>query len=163
MKFWMIFMESFKLPNKRALFKLNRVGMDIVVIYLFILLFLVSIPSFIQQITGTSSSGYINDLNLFFQIIYFFIFYYLPINVIVFLLLSLVAYIGLGITKIMKRKLRFAILWKMSAFSITVPFVIYRFIALFIPLNNTFLLIAVLYIFTLLIIMISIYPKRKKQ
>lgn len=162
MKFWMIFMDSIKLPNKKALFKLNRVGMDLVVIYLFILLFIVSIPTFIQQVTSTAASGYINDLNLFFQIIYFFIFYYLPINVIVFLLLSLVAYIGLGITKIMQRKLRFAILWKMSAFSITVPIITYSIIALFIPLSNIFPLLAFLYIFTLLIMMISIYPRRRK-
>src|SRR5690625_3556861 len=104
MIFWHIFKESIKLPSKKAMFTLNRIGMDIVVFYLFILLFLVSIPSFIQQITQTNS--YINDLNIVFQIIYFFIFFYLPLNVIVFSFLSLVAYIGLGITRLMQRKLR---------------------------------------------------------
>src|SRR5699024_5867102 len=123
MIFWHVFSESVKLPNKKALFKLNRIGMDIVVVYLFILLFIVSIPSFFQQIN--QSNGYINDLNIVFQVIYFFIFYYLPLNIIVFLFLSLIAYIGLGISKLMRRRLRFSILWKMSAFSTTVPIIIF--------------------------------------
>lgn len=160
MTLWNVFLESIKLPKKKALFKLNRVGMDIVVIYLFILLLLVSIPSFIQQVTGTN--GFIHDLNIFFQIIYFFIFYYLPMNLIVFSFLSLVAYIGLGITKIMNRKLRFSILWKMSAFSITLPFIIYTIVAMFIPISNIFLWLAILYTFILLSKMISIYPKRRR-
>src|SRR5690625_2374435 len=104
MIFWHIFIESMKLHRKQSMFKLNRIGMDIVVFYLFILLLIVSIPSFIQQITQTNS--YINDLNIVFQIIYFFIFFYLPLNVIVFSFLSLIAYIGLGITRLMPRKLR---------------------------------------------------------
>src|SRR5690625_1613494 len=148
-----------KLPNKKSMFRLNRIGMDIVVFYLFILLFIVSIPSFIQQITQTNS--YINDLNIVFQIIYFFIFFYLPLNMIVFFFLSLIAYIGLGITKLMHRKLRFSILWKMSAFSTTVPFVIYTIIALFSPINIMFLWLFILYTLILLIKMISIYPKRR--
>lgn len=160
MIFWQAFIDSIKLPNKKALFRLNRVGMDIVVVYLFILLLFASIPAFIRQITTTG--GYIDDLNFFFKLIYFFIFYYLPMNVIVFLLLSLIAYIGLGITKLMHRKLRFAILWKMSAFTLTVPLVVFTFIALFYQMSNMFLWIFIFYTFILLIKMISIYPKRRK-
>ena len=159
MIFWHTFKESIKLPSKEAMFKLNRIGMDVVVFYLFILLLLVSIPSFIQQISQTNN--YINDLNIVFQIIYFFIFFYLPLNMIVFFFLSLIAYIGLGITKLMHRKLRFSILWKMSAFSTTVPFVIYTIIALFSPINIMFLWLFILYTLILLIKMISIYPKRR--
>ncbi len=159
MIFWHTFKESIKLPSKQAMFKLNRIGMDIVVFYMFILLALVSIPSFIQQITQANS--YINDLNIVFQIIYFFIFFYLPLNVIVFSFLSLIAYIGLGITKLMHRKLRFSILWKMSAFTTTVPFIIYTIVGLFFPINITFLWLFILYTLILLIKMISIYPKRR--
>lgn len=159
MIFWHTFKESIKLPNKEAMFKLNRIGMDVVVFYLFILLFLVSIPSFFQQINQTSS--YINDLNIVFQLIYFFIFYYLPLNVIVFCFLSIIAYIGLGITKLMHRKLRFSILWKMSAFTITIPCILYTIIALFTPMNIAFLWLFILYTLLLLIKMISIYPKRR--
>lgn len=159
MIFWHVFSESVKLPNKKALFKLNRIGMDIVVVYLFILLFIVSIPSFFQQIN--QSNGYINDLNIVFQVIYFFIFYYLPLNIIVFLFLSLIAYIGLGISKLMRRRLRFSILWKMSAFSTTVPIIIFAIISLFFSIHILFLWLFILYTLILLIKMISIYPKRR--
>jgi len=161
MIFWHIFKDSMKLPNKKSMFRLNRIGMDIVVFYLFILLFIVSIPSFIQQITQTNS--YINDLNIVFQIIYFFIFFYLPLNLIVFSFLSLIAYIGLGITRLMQRKLRFSILWKMCAFTTTLPFIIYTILALFFPIDIEFLWIFILYTLILLIKMISIYPKRRSR
>src|SRR5699024_924344 len=159
MIFWHTFKESIKLPSKKAMFTLNRIGMDIVVFYMFILLFLVSIPSFIQQITQVNS--YLNDLNIVFPIIYFFIFFYLPLYVIVFTFLSLIAYIGLGITKFMQRKLHYSILWKMSAFTTTLPFITYTIVALFFPINIAFLWLFILYTLILLIKMISIYPKRR--
>lgn len=158
---WQTFIESLKLPKKQALFKLNRKGMDTVVFYLFILLLIVSIPSLLDRIDANSTS----DLNMhvFFLLIYFFIFYYLPLNVFVFALLTLIAYIGLGISKLMKRKLRFSILWKMSAFTTTIPFLIYTVIALFFPIRDTYLVLTILYTLMMLIKMISIYPKRKER
>ena len=104
MIFLQAFLHSIKLPSKKAMFQLNRIGMDITVLYMFILLMVVSIPSLIERLTATSGPG--TDLNLFFLVIYFFIFYYLPMTLIVFLVLSLIAYIGVGIAKLMKRKLR---------------------------------------------------------
>lgn len=161
MIFLQTFLDSIKLPNKKALFRLNRIGMDIVVIYLAILLFFVSIPSLIEQVSNPSGLG--ANMSLFFLMIYFFIFYYLPLLIIVFSLLSLTAYLGTGLAKLMKRKLRFAILWKMSAFASTVPFTIYTIIALFFPINDVFLWVSLLYTFNLLIKMVSIYPKRRRR
>lgn len=159
----MIFLHTFKhsiqLPRKEAMFKLNRTGMDIAVIYMFILLLFVSVPSLIDRLTATS--GPATDLNLFFLIIYFFIFYYLPMTVIVFLLLSLVAYIGTVIAKLMQRKLRFSLLWKMSAYVSTVPFLIYTIIALLFPISDAYLWFALLYTLIFLIKIITVYPKRK--
>ena len=159
MIFWRIFIQSLKLPSKKALFILNRVGMDFVVLYMFLLLLIVSIPSFINQLIE-SQEIYVQS---FFLIIYFFIFYYLPINVIVFLFLSFIAFLGMGITKIMKRKLRFSILWKMIAFATTLPFTVYTIISLFAPVHQIYLLFSILYTFILLIKMISIYPKRTNR
>lgn len=161
MIFWRTFLESIKLPQKKALFKLNRTGMDIVVIYMFILLLFVSLPNLLQQIFNKADLSL--EIDTFFLIIYFFIFYYLPMVVIVFLVISLIAYIGVGIAKIMKRKLRFAILWKMVAFTTTIPFTLYVLLALFFHLSDTFLLLSLLYTFILLIKMISIYPKRRQR
>lgn len=159
MIFLRVFKDSLKLPNKKSLFKLNQVGMDIVVIYMFILLLFVSAPSLIKQIiTPSVLSSY---LNLFFFIIYFFIFYYLPLTLIVFLSISLFAYLGRGIAKLSKRKLHYSVLWKMCAFSTTTPFIIYTIIGLFYSLHYVFLFILILYILLLLIKMISVYPKRR--
>src|SRR5690625_24494 len=86
MIFWRTFLESIKLPQKKALFKLNRTGMDIVVIYMFILLLFVSLPNLLQQIFNKADLSL--EIDTFFLIIYFFIFYYLPMVVIVFLVIS---------------------------------------------------------------------------
>ncbi|MGM8366679.1 hypothetical protein ACLIBG_14580 [Virgibacillus sp. W0181] len=161
MLFWTTFLQSLQLPSKRSVFKLNRVGMDIIVIYMFILLFLVSIPSFLEQIANPD--GFRTNMNLFFFLIYFFIFYYLPLNVIIFGLLSVIAFVGKKFASLMKRKLHFSILWKMGALSSTVPFLVYTLLALFFPISDRVLWIGLVYILILLIKIILIYPKRKRR
>jgi hypothetical protein len=163
MAFLRTFLHSIRLPGKKAVFALNRTGMDIAVIYMFILMLLISVPSFVHAyLYGT---GPYADLNLLFLSIYFFIFYYLPMTVIVFLLLSLIAYAGAWIASMTKRKLRFSILWKMCVFLSTVPFVVYTIIALIFDIPDTFLWFGLLYTFLLLLKVISIYPPltRKKR
>src|SRR5690625_6475004 len=59
------FFESLKLPRKKSLFRLNRLGMDVVVFYMFILLGLVSMPSFIQQ--WLNPTDFISELNFLFR------------------------------------------------------------------------------------------------
>lgn len=159
MVFWQAFLHSIKLPNKKAMFQLNRIGMDITVIYMFILLMIVSIPALIDRLLATSGPG--TELNLFFLLIYFFIFYYLPMTLIVFLLLSLIAYIATGISRLMKRKLRYAILWKMSAYTTTIPFLLYTIAALIFPISGVILWLFTIYTLLLLIKIISVYPKRR--
>ena len=160
MIFLHVFLESIKLPSKKALFKLNRIGMDIVVIYMAIILFFVSIPSLIDQLTTPGALS--DNMNGLFFIIFFFIFYYLPLITIVLSSLSLIAYFGTKLAALMGRKLRFQIIWKMSAFSTTTPFLVYTLIALFVPISNVFLWLSLFYTVVLLIKMILIFPKRKK-
>ena len=153
------FLNSLKLPNKKAMFKLNRIGMDIVVIYLFILLFIVSIPALFEQLGVTE--GVAGDLPFILKLIYFFMFYYLPITIGVFIFVSLISYIGLGISKIMKRKLRYQIIWKLIAFTTTIPFLLYMILAFIYPISDRYLFLAIIYSLVLLVIMISKYPKRR--
>lgn len=155
------FLESLKLPNKQALFRLNRVGMDIVVIYMFILILLASVPSLVSQIEANSVSDM--NMNVFFLLIYFFIFYYLPVTVFIFGLLSLVACAGVGIANLLKRKLRFAILWKMTAFTSTIPLILFTILTFFLDIPTYFFWIAIIYILIMLIRMITIYPKRVQK
>lgn len=153
------FLYSVQLPRKNAVFQLNRIGMDIVVIYMFLLLFIVSIPSLVDQLTNPDS--FRANMNILFFIIYFFIFYYLPLTVIVFATLSMLAYIAKGFATMMKRKLHFAILWKMSALSTTLPFLIYTLLTFIFPIDDRVLWIGILYIIILLTKIILIYPRRK--
>ncbi|MBP2078621.1 DUF1189 family protein [Oceanobacillus polygoni] len=155
-----VFLNSIKLPKKKAMFQLNRVGMDTAVIYMFILLGLVSIPALIEQLTATSGLG--ADMNVIFKFVYFFMFYYLPLTILVFIAICFVAYIGRGLTYIMQRKLRFSILWKMCAFTTTIPFLLYIIISFIIPVRDSYLLLTFIFSIGLLFKMISIYPKRRK-
>ncbi|MFD1172950.1 DUF1189 family protein [Oceanobacillus picturae] len=160
MKFRHVFLQSLKLPSKKATFSLNRVSMDIAIIYMFILLILVSIPAFIDRIV--ENSGVSAELNIAFLIIYFFIFYYLPMAVFVCIGISIIAYIGLCLAKLMERKLQFPLLWKMSVFIATIPFIIYTIIALLFPVDDILLGAFFVYILIMLFFIISIYPKRRK-
>lgn len=159
MIFWETFKQCIKLPSKKALFKLNRTGMDIVVIYMFMLLFITSIPALTERLTNLE--GVQEQTHIVFLLIYFFIFYYIPLVLIAFAALTILTCICLVITKIMNRKLRFAILWKMSAYVTTIPFLLYTILAFFIPLSSIYLTLSLLYTLVLLIKMISIYPKRR--
>lgn len=159
MVFWHTFINSIKLPSKKALFKLNRSGMDIAVIYLFILVSLSSIPSLINRLMVGSSMS----TNSFFLFIFFLVFYLLPVNIIVFLAVSFFSFLFQGVTKLMRRKLRFSILWKMTAYATTIPFLIFTIINLFTPVSNIYLWLSILYTLLLVFKMISIYPKRKQR
>lgn len=159
MTYLQVFLKSIKLPNKEAMFRLNRIGMDVALIYMFILLAIACIPELIDRLTATSGFG--AELNIIFQLIYFFMFYYLPLTIIALISLSLIAYIGKGIASLMQRKLRFPTLWKLSAFTTTLPLLLYTIIKFIIDVNDIFLFIVFIYAVGSLIKMISIYPKRR--
>lgn len=156
--FLTIFIQSLQLPKQKAVFALNRIGMDITVVYMFILLAIASIPGLIEQIASNNDNM---QVRTFFLLIFFFIFYYLVSVVMVFGALSGIAYIATLLAKFAGRKLRFGLLWKMTAFATTVPFVAFTILSFFLPLTNIFLTIATLFIFFLIIKIILIYPKRK--
>lgn len=161
----MVFIEallaSLKLPSKNAMFKLNRIGMDIVVIYLFILLFIVSIPALIDQLSITE--GLTGRLPFILKFIYFFMFYYLPLAIAVFIFISILAYIGILLSKLMRRKLRYQIIWKLLGFTATLPFLIYTILAAIYPISNSYLFFIIIYSLIMLIMMIKQYPKRRIQ
>lgn len=156
MIFWNALTNSIKLPNKKAMFQLNRIGLDIAIFYIFILLLITSIPSFIDRLINT-------EMNIVFTIIYFSIFYYLPLSIIVFIIIFITAYLGKLVSIITERKLHYSLLWKMTAFTVTIPFLLYTVISIFTEVNNLYLLLAFIYSITLLSIMVMHYPKRRKK
>lgn len=157
-QFFHIFIHSFLLPRKETVFALNRVRMDITVFYLFIILALASIPALIEQtfidpITNVQIHG-------FFLFIYFFIIYYLILVIVVFCSISVIAYIVKWMAHILKRKLHYAILWKMTAFATTIPIVLFTVLSFFITLSNMFIILATIYVLTILFFIVTIYPRR---
>ncbi|WP_077329786.1 DUF1189 family protein [Virgibacillus siamensis] len=161
MIFLQAFLYSIRLPKKQAMFRLNRIGMDITVIYMFILIFFVSLPSFINRLTSAKGLG--ADMPFFMQLVYFFMFYYLPLTIMLFLLISLIAYIGTLTAKALNRKIRFAILWKMCAYTTTIPFLVYTIAALIFPVSDAFIWLFIIYSLAFMIKIITVYPKRKKR
>src|SRR5690625_3560129 len=136
-QFLHIFNSSFLLPRKQTVFALNRIRMDITVFYLFIILAVASIPALIEQtfinpITNVQIHG-------FFLFIYFFIIYYLILVIVVFCSISVVAFVAKWIAYILKRKLHYAILWKMTAFATTIPVALFTLLSTFFTLSNTFI------------------------
>ena len=150
---WTTFIKSLQLPKKQAVFALNRIGMDIIVIYLFIILFISSIPTYISQLQANE------HLSVFFFSIFFFIFHYLPVVIIVFLALSIIAWILSLITKFAKRRLHFSILWKMAGSATTIPFLLFTILSFFYHVTSLFLVASILFVFAVVIRIIFIYPK----
>ncbi|RYG73368.1 hypothetical protein EU245_06670 [Lentibacillus lipolyticus] len=161
MVFWRILINSLKLPSKQAVFQLNRIGMDFTVLYMFILIVFISLPSFTNKLQASGGPG--SDMNLVFFFIYFFIFYYLPLVIMAFLLLSLIAYLGTSFAKLLRRKIRFSILWKLTVYTTTIPFFLYTAAALIFPLKDGWLSVFMIYSLVLVLKIITVYPKRKKR
>src|SRR5690625_5638239 len=91
MAFLTSFIESIKLPKKKSVFKLNRISMDIVVVYMFILLALVSLPSLFYQMSNSSELSV--KIGSFFYLIYFFFFDYLFIVLLIFIVIYIIFYL----------------------------------------------------------------------
>ncbi|GAA0437135.1 hypothetical protein GCM10008983_12340 [Lentibacillus halophilus] len=161
MIFLRIFINSLKLPAKQTIFQLNRIGMDYAVLYLFILMLITSMPSLISRMQTAGEPG--ATMNPLIIIIYFFIFYYLPLTVMVVLLISLMAYIGTKTAKLLQRKITFPILWKITVYTTSLPFILFSVLALFFPLDDSWLALFVPYSLIFLLKIITVYPKRKKR
>jgi len=161
----MVFLQalrhSIKLPARNSVFRLNRIGMDITVVYMFVLLLLVSLPSLVTRLSNQGDSTI--TINLFFLLIYFFIFYYLPLVIFVFVMLAAIAYVGVFISQSLHRKIRFAVLWKMCAYTTTIPFFIYTIMAFILPIRDNWLWLFLIYTIALMIKIITMYPRRKRR
>lgn len=144
------------LPKKEAMFRLNRVSMKITTMYIFILIFILNIPSQItllleKGITELPRSSYITQILIFYP---FVIFFSAIIGI------SFIAFISLLLTKLLKRKLTFQQLWKMSAYASTSPLLLYTLMNQFVDAEVFILFVFLIMLFFILFKMICIYPKR---
>lgn len=155
MQLWRSFLYSSQLPGKKAMFAVNRTGMDWAIIYLCALVGILSIPGF------TSSEQFDFGLNFAFRLIYFFIFYYIPLLLMLISALSVISWIAQLLAKWQKRKFRFQSLWKLSVHVATWPILLCTALS-FIPVTTSVLVIgSCLFILLQLEIMIRHYPERR--
>ena len=150
------FKNSLLLPRREALFRLNRISMRNTIAYIFTLMFLLYIPEIVSTILerkdlpeGVMPSLYVLQLVVFYP----FVILFLGIT-----LVSILAFFALFLKQILRRKLKYQQLWKMTAFTMTLPLIIYTFLRL-VGLDNFLLTILLMVIFYYLLYkMIIIYP-----
>ncbi|GAA0335555.1 DUF1189 family protein [Oceanobacillus oncorhynchi subsp. oncorhynchi] len=159
MKFIKILKESLLLPQKKAMFQINRIGMDQIMIYLFILFMVTSLPELIVRLTSWSGLG--GEMNIIFQLIYFFMFYYLILAILLLGVISFIAYLGRGIVRLANRKLYYGTLWKLTACSLTLPMLVFTLLSFIWSIPDWFLFIFFIYPVVLLIRMIFLYPQKR--
>lgn len=156
MKLTTIFRNSLLLPKKDALFKLNRISMRDTLVYiilLFLLLFLPDVINFVRNVQDVK--GEIPDVVII-QVLFLY-----PAITIFFTILIITVLAGISylLRNILKRKLAYHQLWKMTSYALTWPIIIYLLIKV-INLNQLFALPILILFFYLMTKMIQIYPKK---
>ncbi|WP_163538662.1 hypothetical protein [Gracilibacillus sp. YIM 98692] len=150
-----------KLPNKKALFQLNRVNMRDTLVYLFILFFLTFSPNVINAMlnfdpveASLSYSQYVMQVIIFYPFL------------IMFLVISGVSLLAFGAWVIkwaMKRKLVYQQLWKMTGFALLLPLFIYQLI-FWAPIHNIFAYtISLIWLYALIYQMVLVYPAVQRK
>ncbi|GAA0300025.1 hypothetical protein GGQ92_001542 [Gracilibacillus halotolerans] len=150
---------SSKLPNKKAVFALNRVAMRDTLVYLFCLFFFLFLPYTFLNMMDVYENA-ISKSQLVLQSIIFYPFFMMFLVIVS---ISTLAAIATIFRFILSRKLAYQQLWKMSAYAILWPFILYQ-ITLFLPISNYVGLAVSFGIYVYLMWrMILIYPRRKKK
>ena len=150
---------SAKLPSKQALFALNRVPMRDTLVYLFCLFFILFLPYTIVNMMDVYQNA-ISKSQLVLQVVLFYPFFMMFLVIIS---ISFLAVIALLLRFILVRKLAYQQLWKMTAYAILWPFILYQVI-LFVPVSN-YLGVTVCFVIYLAIMwrMIVVYPRKRKK
>ncbi len=147
---------SLTLPNKKAVFQLNRVKTKDFFRYIVLLHIFLGLPGAVNMViefvnTGDLSAAFLLAITLY------------PFLIVTFGIvgISILAALGLVITTLLQRKLVYQLLWKMAMFATTTPIILYTVLDSFGMINglvNT--LLFVFFMFTLTR-MILVYPKMK--
>ncbi|WP_347861649.1 DUF1189 family protein [Salimicrobium sp. PL1-032A] len=150
---------SLRLPKKDALFQLNRKGMTDTIGYLFVLLLVLFIPSMYNAVTTFEQE--LQEVSRGLYIAQALVFYPLLIIFLIIAGVSLLAGGGLFLSKVLKRKLNYQQLWKMTAYALTLPLT-FSTVSTYIGVAES---VTVLLFFVpisfLLYKMIMVYPKRR--
>lgn len=158
--YWNIFKNSLILPKKEALFFLNRVPMGKTILYILVLMHLTFLPNLFKVTNSTFQQ--IENISFSLYIINVIVLY--PFFTILLMILSLTvfSFIALVLAKFLNRKLAYPYLWKITAYSLTVPLIIYAVLEILSITNSLLVIVPILYLYFVLYKIICIYPKKQR-
>ena len=166
MNLYQLFKSSLYSPKKMAAFRLISIGK--VMQYIFIYIFIMSIVSFVYFINGISDQQQSMEglLEYFAQIQWLlypfsFIFLFVLNTLLIFVRISIFAYIGSIILHLRKKKGEFRHIWRTALFASTIPMLISIILAILQVSNNYIQL--VIYVLSIIIIVLATkyYPVKR--
>lgn len=154
-------MDCLRLPDKAAMKRLNKLEMRNTLLFLLLLLFIVALPIEINLLLDDSYKESNIPQNIYvIQVLLFYPFLMLFLGIAG---ISVLAGLGVGVSKITHRQLKFQFLWKMCAFALTKPIIIFAVANLLIGAHWIVNLIVSVLLFYTILRMIFHYPKRVKK
>lgn len=159
--YWKIFKNSILLPKKDALFYLNRVPMGKTLLYILFLMHLAFLPNLIkfskdlfQQYEHISYSLFVINV----MVIYPFITVFIMITSV-----STLSFLAWLFAKLLQRKLAYQYLWKITAYALTTPLLLYALIEICSLTYSLVVSIPFLILYFIIYKIIMIYPKRTNR
>ncbi|WP_053220228.1 DUF1189 family protein [Virgibacillus senegalensis] len=161
MQLWKIFRHSVTLPKKQAVFWLNRISMRDTLVYIFLLIFILYLPEG-YALAFQDNLLLDSDLRSVFilQSITFYPMYVIFSGLVV---ISVLAAGALLMARLLDRKLAFQHVWKMTAFALTLPLIVYTAVKLAGWDNGIIFPLLILGFYVILYKMVTVYPKRKNK
>ncbi|MEH7384912.1 DUF1189 family protein [Bacillus sp. JJ1521] len=130
-------------------------------VFLLLLLFIVALPIEINLLLDDSYMESDIPQNIYvIQVLLFYPFLMLFLGIAG---ISVLAGLGVGVSKITHRQLKFQFLWKMCAFALTKPIIIFAIVNLLIGAHWVVNSIVIVLLFYTILRMIFHYPKRVKK
>jgi len=155
------FMDSLRLPNKAAMKRLNKLEMRNTILFLLLLLFIVALPIEINLLLDDSYKESDIPQNIYIiQVLLFYPFLMLFLGIAG---ISTLAGAGVGVSKVTHRHLKFQFLWKMCAFALTKPIIIFAVANILIGTHWIVNTIIFILLFYTILRMIFHYPSRVKK
>ncbi|WP_223254537.1 DUF1189 family protein [Bacillus sp. HNG] len=155
------FMDSLRLPNKAAMKRLNKLEMRHTIVFLLLLLFIIALPIEINLLLDDSYKESDIPQNIYIiQVLLFYPFLMLFLGIAG---ISVLAGLGVGISKLTHRQLKFQFLWKMCAFALTKSVVLFAVANILIGTHWIVNTIVFVLLFYTILRMIFHYPQRVKK
>jgi len=147
-------------PKKEAVLRLNKFDMRSTIVYLLVLLLLLIVPTEIRLLLEGSPNGNAVPSSVYIiQMLILYPFFTIFLGLIG---ISLLTFCGLALSKFLHRKLKFPLLWKMTAYSLAKPIFLFVLATALIGTTTYIQLLVFVWVVVNLIRMILVYPKRAK-